>query len=268
MKSSMVEPSLYGYYKIGEECFLVRSEVLEGCRALHMFKFIDEGIPEEESIIPDAIKHVPSLILDRRSEISIGVDELSSSGVPINVFHSLLFRRRECVYFKGMTNVYRISHEYLLHSIHRFIAYCAVRFRLQEHFHCRKFFNHMEPSRKRDRREYQMGRYDAKKQKCMDKNREKLERYYMGKEDINALTLPSADRAFPSPLYFPPSDMEDAMEENAVEPVEPRYAEGDILLIEANTKERGYVHLRFLFYFFFSLRPFVSLLGTKQKILR
>ena len=136
----------------------------------------------------------------------------------------------------------------LLHSIHRFIAYCAVRFRLQEHFHCRKFFNHMEPSRKRDRREYQMGRYDAKKQKCMDKNREKLERYYMGKEDINALTLPSADRAFPSPLYFPPSDMEDAMEENAVEPVEPRYAEGDILLIEANTKERGYVHLRFLFY--------------------
>ena len=65
----------------------------------------------------------------------------------------------------------------LLHSIHRFIAYCAVRFRLQEHFHCRKFFNHMEPSRKRDRREYQMGRYDAKKQKCMEKKREKMERY-------------------------------------------------------------------------------------------
>ena len=60
-KSSMVEPSLYGYYKIGEECFLVRSEVLEGCGALHMFKFIYEGIPEEESIVPDAIKHVPSL---------------------------------------------------------------------------------------------------------------------------------------------------------------------------------------------------------------
>ena len=107
-QSSMVEPSLYGYYKIGEECFLVRSEVLEGCRALHMFKFIDEGIPEEESIIPDAIKHVPSLILDRRSEISIGVDELSSSGVPINVFHSLLFRRRECVYFKGKPLWFRV----------------------------------------------------------------------------------------------------------------------------------------------------------------
>ena len=61
MKSSMVEPSLYGYYKIGEECFLVRSEVLEGRRALHMFKFIHEGIPEEESIVPDAIKHVPLL---------------------------------------------------------------------------------------------------------------------------------------------------------------------------------------------------------------
>ena len=35
----------------------------------------------------------------------------------------------------------------------------------------------MEPSRKRDRREYQMGRYDAKKQKCMEKKREKMERY-------------------------------------------------------------------------------------------
>ena len=34
----------------------------------------------------------------------------------------------------------------------------------------------MEPSRKRDRREYQMGRYDAKKQKCMDKNRDDQER--------------------------------------------------------------------------------------------
>ena len=108
-----------------------------------------------------------------------------------------------------------------------------------------------EKKRKREKCEYAKRRYDANKEKCMDKNREKLERYYMGKEDINALTLPSADRAFPSPLYFPPSDMEDAMEENAVEPVEPRYAEGDISLIEANTKERGYAHLRFLFYFFF-----------------
>ena len=114
VKSSMVEPNLYGYYKIGEDCFLVKSEVLEGGRALHMLKFIDHVHPEEESIIPDAIKHVPSLILDRRSEMSIGVDELSSSGVPINAFHSLLFRRRERVYLKGMTNVYRISHEYLL----------------------------------------------------------------------------------------------------------------------------------------------------------
>ena len=98
VKSSMVEPNLYGYYKIGENCFLVKSEVLEGGRALHMLKFIDHVHPEEESIIPDAIKHVPSLILDRRSKMSIGIDELSSSGVPINVFHSVLFRRRECVY--------------------------------------------------------------------------------------------------------------------------------------------------------------------------
>ena len=32
----------------------------------------------------------------------------------------------------------------------------------------------MEPSRKRDRREYQMGRYDAKKQKCMERKEERV----------------------------------------------------------------------------------------------
>ena len=127
----------------------------------------------------------------------------------------------------------------------------------------------MSEKRRRGRDEYLKDYKKKKKEKEYMIKIGKKERYYMGKEDVNALTLPSADRAFPSPLYFPPSDMEDAMEENAVEPAEPRYAEGDILLIEANTKERGYVHLRFLFiFFFFSLRPFVSLLGTKQKILR
>ena len=97
MKNSMVEPSLYGYFEISEDCFLVRSEVLEGNRALHMLKFVDDDPlvhPEEESIISDAIKHVLSLSLDRRSKMSIGIDELSSSEVPINVFHSVLFRRR------------------------------------------------------------------------------------------------------------------------------------------------------------------------------
>ena len=109
----------------------------------------------------------------------------------------------------------------------------------------------MSEKRRRGRDEYLKDYKKKKKEKEYMIKIGKKERYYMGKEDINALILPSADRAFPSPLYFPPSDMEDAMEENAVEPVEPRYAEGDILLIEANTKERGYVHLRFLFYFIF-----------------
>ena len=102
---------------------LVRSEVLEGCRALHMFKFIYEGIPEEESIVPDAIKHVPSLILDRRSKMSIGIDELSSSGVPINVFHSVLFRRRECVYFKGIS----VSRQYEIFFDRKKFTYLLVK---------------------------------------------------------------------------------------------------------------------------------------------
>ena len=109
----------------------------------------------------------------------------------------------------------------------------------------------MSKRRGEDIREYERRRYDAKKRKCKDKNREKLERYYMGKEDVNvvaaALAPPSSDSASPSSLYFPSSHMEDAREEN----VEPRYIEGDTLLLEANTKERGYVHPRFLFYFFF-----------------
>ena len=127
----------------------------------------------------------------------------------------------------------------LLHSIHRFIAYCAVRFRLQEHFHCRKFFNHMEPSRKRDRRERQMGRYDAKKQKCMDKNREKSERYYMGKEDVKvvAATLapPSPYSTLPSVPSFVPSHMEEEVGVTSL----PEYQVGDTALLEANTKGRG-----------------------------
>ena len=37
----------------------------------------------------------------------------------------------------------------LLHSIHRFIAYCAVRFRLQEHFHSEKIFRRHVKERRR-----------------------------------------------------------------------------------------------------------------------
>ena len=73
----------------------------------------------------------------------------------------------------------------LLHSIHRFIAYCAVRFRLQEHFHSEKIFRCMSKRRGEDIREYERRRYDAKKQKCMEKKREKMERYMIKiREDL------------------------------------------------------------------------------------
>ena len=54
VKNSIMESGLYGYYKIGEDCFLVRSESLERNRALRMLKFIDDDPlvhSEDESII-------------------------------------------------------------------------------------------------------------------------------------------------------------------------------------------------------------------------
>ena len=59
------------------------------------------------------------------------------------------------------------------------------------------------------------------------------------------------------------------MEDASTVDVEPRHSEGDTMLLEANTKERGYVHLHFLFFsFFFSLHAFVSLLGAKELSVR
>ena len=90
--------------------------------------------------------------------------------------------------------------------------------------------------RQRDRGEYEKTRYLMKKDKGMEKKREKMERHHMGREDVRvaAATLaPSSSYdAFPSSPSFAPSHDVDVEEQ-------PRYAAGDTLLLEANTNGRG-----------------------------
>ena len=42
-----------------------------------------------------------------------------------------------------------------------------------------------EKKRKREKCEYAKRRYDANKERGMERKREKIERYYMGKEDVD-----------------------------------------------------------------------------------
>ena len=94
--------------------------------------------------------------------------------------------------------------------------------------------------------------------------REKSERYYMGKEDVKvvAATLapPSPYSTLPSVPSFDPSLFPSLLptEDASALIVEPRYSEGEILLLEANTKERGYVYLHFLFFISHSMYAFPS----------
>ena len=94
--------------------------------------------------------------------------------------------------------------------------------------------------RQRDRREYEKTRYLTKKDREMEKRREKQERYHMEREDVRvaAATLaPSStyDISPSSPSFAPSHDVEDDL----VIEEQPRYAVGDILLLEANTNGRG-----------------------------
>ena len=95
--------------------------------------------------------------------------------------------------------------------------------------------------RQRDRGEYEYARrhYGGKKDKAMEKNREKMERYYMGKEDVKvvAATLapPSPYSTLPSVPSFVPSHMEEEVGVTSL----PEYQVGDTALLEANTKGRG-----------------------------
>ena len=91
--------------------------------------------------------------------------------------------------------------------------------------------------RKREKREYARRHYGGKKDKAMEKNREKMERYHMGKEDVRvaAATLApsSSSDASPSfPSFAPSHEVEDVGDV-------PRHTVGDVLLLEANTNGRG-----------------------------
>ena len=125
-----------------------------------------------------------------------------------------------------------------------------------------------ERKRKREKREYARRHYGGKKDKAMEKNREKMERYHMGKEDVKVLTAtlapPSQYSTLPSAPSFDPAwrAMEDASNASpSACLVEPRYTEGEVLLLEANTKERGCVYPHFLFF----TSHFVSFLGAKRR---
>ena len=96
-----------------------------------------------------------------------------------------------------------------------------------------------ERKRKREKREYARRHYGGKKDKAMEKNREKMERYHMGKEDgkVDAATLapPSPYSTLPSVPSFVPSHMEEEVGVTSL----PEYQVGDTALLEANTKGRG-----------------------------
>ena len=126
----------------------------------------------------------------------------------------------------------------------------------------------MSEERKRDKLEYLRGYKIKKKEEAKMIKREKMERYYMGKEDVDvvAATLapPSQYSTLPSAPSFDPAwrAMEDASNASpSACLVEPRYTEGEVLLLEANTKERGCVYPHFLFF----TSHFVSFLGTKRR---
>ena len=94
-----------------------------------------------------------------------------------------------------------------------------------------------ERKRKREKREYARRHYGGKKGKAMEKKREKMERYHMGKEDVRvaAATLApsSSSDASPSfPSFAPSHEVEDVGDV-------PRHTVGDVLLLEANTNGGG-----------------------------
>ena len=116
--------------------------------------------------------------------------------------------------------------------------------------------------RRRDREEYERTRYLKKKDRNAELKREKIEKCYMGKEDVKALT---ATLAPPSAPTSPSERLCSTIEDASTLIVEQRYSVGEVLLLEANTQERGYVYTHFLFFtFFFSLHALVSFVGAKR----
>ena len=112
----MVEPNLHGYYQIEEELFLVKRGEEENRTRLLFYKFIYEGVSNATASlrVPDSLKYLPSLVLDRRGYEAR--DAMPKGAIPIHVYNELLFKHRVAIYFKGMRDVFRISHEYMEES--------------------------------------------------------------------------------------------------------------------------------------------------------
>ncbi len=98
--------------------------------------------------------------------------------------------------------------------------------------------------KKRDRSEYLREYRGYKREKERELKREKAERYHMSKNDTFLPARPSSLSASPSTSSFAPPQME----AQRVSYLVPRYQVGDTLLLEANTKGRGYVIISFSFY--------------------
>ena len=79
-----------------------------------------------------------------------------------------------------------------------------------------------------------------KKDRKMGKKREKMEKYYMGKEDVKVLTAtlapPSPRVALPSAPISPSERLCSTIEDASALIVEQRCSIGEVLLLEANAK--------------------------------
>ena len=94
----------------------------------------------------------------------------------------------------------------------------------------------MSGKRRRDQCEYLREYRIKKKEKAMMSKREKSERYYMGKEDVKVLT---ATLAPPSAPTSPSERLCSTIEDASALIVEQMYSVGEVLLMEANTQDRG-----------------------------
>jgi len=105
-----LEDSLHGYYRIGGELYLVKICLGGGFTRL---RFVPEAMDADPDAIyetADALKDIPSLILDRRNSDHV---DLLENAEPVHVYNSRLFLQGEISFFRGMTNVYRISREFI-----------------------------------------------------------------------------------------------------------------------------------------------------------
>ena len=97
-----------------------------------------------------------------------------------------------------------------------------------------------ERKRKREKREYARRHYGGKKDKAMEKNREKMERYHMAKEDVRvaATTLAPSSSSDASPSFpsFAPSHEVRSKKKSYVKQT---YPLPFVLASSSNTNGRG-----------------------------